>query len=60
MNRMLLAVAAAFVLAGGAYAADTAMKMDCCKECACCKKAPAPKDGEKTPQTPPQAPSHQH
>ena len=63
MKPMLLAVAAFFTLAGGAMAAETAMKMDCCKNCMCCKdkdKAPAPKDGEQKPQTPPQAPAHQH
>ena len=61
MKPMLLAAAAFFALAGGAMAAETAMKMDCCKNCACCKdKAPAPpKDGEQKPQTP-KAPAHQH
>ncbi len=63
MTRTLLAAVAFFSLAGGALAAETAMMMDCCKNCACCKdkdKAPAPKDGEPKPQTPPKAPAHQH
>ena len=61
MKPMLLAAAAFFTLAGGAMAAETAMKMDCCKDCACCKdKAPAaPKEGEQKPKAP-QAPAHQH
>ena len=60
MKAALLALAASFTLAGGALAAETAMKMDCCKDCACCKeKAPAPKDGEPKPPAP-QAPTHQH
>ena len=64
MKIQLIAAAAFFALGGGAYAADTAMKMECCKNCACCKDkaAPQPKDGEQKPQTPqaPSAPSHQH
>ena len=61
MKMKLLAVAAFLALAGGANAADTAMKMDCCKNCPCCKeKAPPPKDGEQKPQTPPAPPAHQH
>ena len=61
MRLKLLAVAAFFALAGGAYAAETPMKMDCCKNCPCCKeKAPAPKEGEQKPQSPPQQPTHQH
>ena len=60
MKPILLAAAAFFTLAGGAMAAETAMKMDCCKNCMCCKdKAPAPKEGEQKPQ-PPKAPAHQH
>ena len=61
MNRILIAAAAFLTLAGGAVAAETAMKMDCCKNCACCKdKAPnPPKGGEQKPQAP-KAPSHQH
>ena len=61
MRQALIGLAAFFTLAGGAVAAETAMKMDCCKNCACCKdKATPPKDGQPKPETPPQAPVHQH
>ncbi|HEX8568585.1 MAG TPA: hypothetical protein VF699_01490 [Caulobacteraceae bacterium] len=59
MNRRTIAAVAALLtlVAGGAYAADAAGMMDCCKACPCCKdKAPAPKDSTPAPAPPP----HQH
>ena len=42
LSMKTLAVVAFLAMAGGgAYAAEAGMKMDCCKDCACCKDKPA-------------------